>query len=120
MAKTKERQAYTLTLATERRMAQAFISKALAASASGNPTGRLPAGLPAPLPDRLPAPALGRPMGIKQVATMIGCSPWTVRQKLLPRGLPYFRSAASGKLIFYRDQVIRWIENQQQGGKTTK
>jgi len=116
MAKTKERQAYTLTLADERRKAGAFISKALAAGASGNHTGRLPVGLPAPLPGHLPALALGQAMGIKKVAALIGCSPWTVRQKLLPRGLPFFRSAASGKLIFYQSQVVRWIERQQQGG----
>ena len=120
MAKTKERQAYTLTLAARRREAQSFIAKALAAGASGNPAGRLPVGLPAPLPDGLTTPALGLPLDIKQVAAVIGCSPWTVRQKLLPRGLPFFRSAASGKLIFYTDQVARWIESQQQGGKTTK
>ena len=60
--------------------------------------------------------ALGRPLNIRAVAELIGCSPWTVRQKLLPEGLPYFRSGASGKLIFYRDQVIRWIETKQKGG----
>jgi len=100
----------------QRREAQSFISKALAAGASGNPAGSLPAGLPVPLTDRLPGPALGPPLDIKQVAAVIGCSPWTVRQKLLPRGLPFFRSAASGKLIFYQGQVVRWIERQQQGG----
>ena len=63
---------------------------------------------------------LGRPLDINQVAEMIGCSPWTVRQTLLPRGLPYFRFKASGRLTFYEGQVIRWIENQQQGGQTTK
>jgi hypothetical protein len=115
MAQTKERQAATLTLAARRREAAAFISKVLAAKASGNGAGRLPAELPAAFPDRLPA-HLGRPLDIKQVAAMIGCSPWTVRQKLLPRGLPFFRSAASGKLIFYECQVVRWIERQQQGG----
>ena len=52
---------------------------------------------------------------MNEVAAMIGCSPWTVRQKHLPRGLPFFRSAASGKLIFYEAQVIRWIEKQQGG-----
>jgi hypothetical protein len=54
------------------------------------------------------------------VAELIGCSPWTVRQTLIPRGLPHFRFAASGKLIFYTGQVTRWIESQQQGGTTTK
>jgi len=56
---------------------------------------------------------LGLPLDIRQAAAVIGCSPWTVRQKLIPMGLPRFRSGASGKLIFYRDQVIRWIENKQ-------
>jgi hypothetical protein len=59
---------------------------------------------------------LGPPLSIREAAALIGCSPWTVRQKLIPWGLPHFRSAASGKLIFYRDQIIRWIESQQQGG----
>ena len=63
---------------------------------------------------------LGRPLDISQVAEMIGCSPWTVRQTLIPRGLPHFRFKASGRLTFYEGQVIRWIENQQQGGNTTK
>jgi len=63
------------------------------------------------------APPLGLPLDMRQVADLIGCSPWTVRQTLIRRGLPHFRFGASGKLIFYRDQVVRWIENQQiQGG----
>jgi len=64
--------------------------------------------------------ALGMPLTIAEVALLIGCSPWTVRQTLIPRGLPHFRFKASGRLTFYEGQVIRWIENQQQGGKTTK
>ena len=65
-----------------------------------------------------PGLSLGVPMDIRTVAWFIGCSPWTVRQTLLPRGLPHFRSGASGRLIFYRDQVIRWIyEQQSKGGK---
>src|SRR5690349_12603271 len=63
---------------------------------------------------------LGPPLGIREVADLIGCSPWTVRQTLIPRGLPHFRFKASGRLTFYQSQVIRWIENQQQGGRTTK
>src|SRR5262249_556172 len=47
-------------------------------------------------------PPLGIPLNIREVAKMIGCSPWTVRQTLIPQGLPHFRFAASGKLIFYR------------------
>src|SRR5207248_9252839 len=60
--------------------------------------------------------ALGPPLNIAEVAELIGCSPWTVRQTLIPRGLPHFRFKASGRLIFYQDQVVRWIESQQQGG----
>jgi hypothetical protein len=62
-----------------------------------------------------PFPPLGIPLNIREAARMIGCSPWTVRQTLIPRGLPVFRSGASGKLIFYRDQVVRWIEKIQGG-----
>jgi hypothetical protein len=65
-----------------------------------------------------PAPSgaasrLGTPLDIRQVARIIGCSPWTVRNTLLPKGLPHFRSGASSKLLFYTEQVVRWIENQQ-------
>jgi hypothetical protein len=66
-----------------------------------------------------PSRDLGLPLNIREVAELIGCSPWTVRQTLIPRGLPYFRSGASGKLIFYTNQVVGWIEKQQ-GGITTK
>ena len=60
---------------------------------------------------------LGDPIPIHAVARMLGCSPWTVRQKYLPHGLPHFRSGPQGKLVFFRDQVIRWIlELQQKGG----
>jgi len=63
-----------------------------------------------------PGRELGLPLDIRQTAQLIGCSPWTVRQKLIPLGLPHVRFGASGKITFYRDQVIRWIECQQQGG----
>ena len=56
---------------------------------------------------------LGPPLGIGEVARLIGCSPWTVRQTLIPRGLPHFRFNPFGRLVFYQDQVIRWIEGQQ-------
>ena len=62
------------------------------------------------------ASRLGQPLDIRQVASLIGCSPWSVRNTWIPRGLPHFRSGASGKLIFYTSQVVRWIE-QRQGGK---
>jgi hypothetical protein len=68
-------------------------------------------------PELEPFGPLGIPLNIGEVARMIGCSPWSIRQTLIPRGLPHFRFTANGRLIFYRDQVIRWIEEQQQGGK---
>jgi hypothetical protein len=75
------------------------------------------------LPGKAQRPArrsLGEPLSIRQVAYLLGCSPWTVRQTLIPRGLPHFRFKASGRLTFFEGQVIRWIENQQQGGETTE
>lgn len=74
-------------------------------------------------PNRQPArPAprseLGPPLSIREVAALLGVSPWTVRQQHLPRGLPHFRSGPNGKLIFFRDQVVAWILTQQKkGGK---
>jgi hypothetical protein len=59
---------------------------------------------------------LGTPLTIREVASLIGCSAWTVRQSLMPRGLPHFRCSGHGRLTFFREQVIRWIEIQQQGG----
>lgn len=59
-------------------------------------------------------PQLGEPLDIKQIAKLIGCSPWTVRQVLIPAGLPHFRAGANGKLIFYHDQVVQWVVRQQQ------
>src|SRR5689334_1660729 len=57
--------------------------------------------------------ALGDAITIREVAAIIGCSVWTVRQRCMKRGLPYFRPSRTGRLIFYRDQVVRWlIENQ--------
>jgi hypothetical protein len=58
---------------------------------------------------------LGPPLSIGQVAALVGCSPWTVRQTLIPRGLPHFRFTASGRLTFFEGQVVAWIENQQRG-----
>ena len=60
--------------------------------------------------------SLGPPLDIRAAAELIGCSPWTVRQRLIPKGMPFFRAAASGKLIFYTNQIIRWIEKQQSKG----
>lgn len=65
-----------------------------------------------------PIDPLGDPLTIREVARLLGCSPWTVRHSYLPRGLPYLRSGPLGKLIFYRAQVVRWIlEHQRKGGK---
>jgi len=61
-----------------------------------------------------PPEPMGVPLSIREAARVIGCSPWTVRQKLMPRGLPHFRSGG-GKLLFYTNQIIRWIESQQKG-----
>jgi len=58
---------------------------------------------------------LGRPLDIGAAAEVIGCSPWTVRQRLIPSGLPHFRCSASGKLIFYSNQLVAWILKQQGG-----
>ena len=64
-----------------------------------------------------PEEALGDPLTIREVAKLLGCSPWTVRHRYLPKGLPHLRSGPMGKLIFYRAQVVRWIlERQQKGG----
>ena len=63
---------------------------------------------------------LGEPLSIREAAGLIGCSPWTVRQRYLPAGLPHHRLTPNGKLIFYRNQIIRWLLRQQQkGGITT-
>jgi hypothetical protein len=195
MAKTKERQAYTLTLAAEKPHADTLILRALSRHASANSPASLALELAVPLAEgladspgvqsqdapgagvsdshlrggidsapaargsrtrkasalpvppaiwgrgrspRQPGPVmrepvptpgplgagsrpslpLGQPLRIRDVAHMLGCSPWTVRQTLIPRGLPHFRFRASGRLTFYKDQVIRWVENQQ-GGNTT-
>jgi hypothetical protein len=60
---------------------------------------------------------LGTPLSIREVAELLGCSPWTIRQKYLPSGLPYFRLGPTGKLIFYRNQIIRWmLAHQKKGG----
>ena len=63
---------------------------------------------------------LGTPLNVEQVAKIIGCSPWSVRYRYLPMGLPHFRAKASGKLIFYSDQVVRWILHKQMKGGMLK
>ena len=70
---------------------------------------------PQPSPDSGGANALGPPLSIGEVATLIGCSTWTVRQKFLPLGLPHFRVSRTGKLLFYQNQLIRWLLRRQKG-----
>ncbi len=87
-----------------------------------------PASLGQLYPHRCPQPAnapltaqtapLGEPMTIADVASLLGCSPWTVRQRYLRQGLPHLRASARGRLVFFRSQVIAWIlKRQQKGGK---
>lgn len=59
---------------------------------------------------------LGEPLSIHEVAVMIGCSAWAVRNVWVPLGLPNLRSGPGAKLIFYREQVVAWILAQQQKG----
>jgi DNA-directed RNA polymerase specialized sigma24 family protein len=56
---------------------------------------------------------LGTPLTIDEVAELLGCSPWTVRQRYLRQGLPHLQASAHGKLIFFRKQIIAWVEKQQ-------
>lgn len=68
--------------------------------------------------DALTGLPLGEPLCIEDVATFLGCSPWTVRQKYLPQGLPHLRASLSGKFVFFQHQVVNWIlERQAKHGK---
>ena len=63
---------------------------------------------------------LGEPLSVYDAAHLIGCSAWTVRQKHVKSGLPCFRSGPSGRMIFYRNQVVAWIlerQKEQKGGE---
>jgi hypothetical protein len=60
--------------------------------------------------------SLGAPLSINEVARLIGWSPWTVRHRFLAAGLPHLRLGSGGKLIFYTNQVVRWLLWQQQKG----
>jgi AraC-like DNA-binding protein len=62
-------------------------------------------------------PELGQPLSIGEVASVLGCSEWTVRQRYMRQGLPYLRTSATGKLVFFRGQVIDWILERQQRQK---
>ena len=60
------------------------------------------------------ADPLGEPLTLEEVAELLGCSVWTVRKRCITRGLPHFRLGGTGKLVFYRAQVTRWILDQQE------
>jgi hypothetical protein len=74
---------------------------------------------PGHCPPQCPQPGgadpLGSPLSIREAAAVIGCSTWTVRQKYLRLGLPHLRVGATGKLLFYKNQLIRWLMAQQKG-----
>jgi len=65
-----------------------------------------------------PDNALGAPMTIRQVSQLLGCSEWTIRQQYLPKGLPHFRLSPRGKLLFFHNQIVRWVldRQRQKGG----
>ncbi len=65
----------------------------------------------------MPDDRLGQPLTLTQTARMIGCSPWTIRQKLIPKGLPHFQPRAGSRLIFYENQVFTWIRRHQRKGR---
>src|SRR5580693_4925432 len=44
----------------------------------------------------LALPELGPPLSIGEVAGVLGCSEWTVRQRYMRQGLPYLRTSATG------------------------
>ena len=67
-----------------------------------------PQGTPRPM-----SPTLGPPLNIAEVAALLGCSAWTVRQRYMPQGLPCLRASVSGKLVFFEKQVIDWILKRQ-------
>ena len=67
--------------------------------------------------DEFPEP-LGEPLSIREVADLIGCSVWTIRQRYLRAGIPFVRLRPLGKLIFYRNQIIHWLLTEQQKGGT--
>ena len=60
--------------------------------------------------------SLGVPLSINEVARLIGCSVWTIRQRYLPAGLPHLRMRPNGKLIFYKNQITHWLLTEQQKG----
>ena len=84
------------------------------------PRAELPEALPASGNSSEMAPdPLGEALAIREVAKLIGCSVWTVRHRFIPDGLPHLRTGRTGKLLFYKNQIIRWLlREQQKGGET--
>lgn len=63
-----------------------------------------------------PSP-LGEPLTVDEVATLLGCSAWTVRQRYLRQGMPYLQARPRGKIVFFREQIIAWtLKRQRQKG----
>ena len=60
---------------------------------------------PEDYPQHYPPSRLGEPMDIQDVAELLGCSVWTVRQRYLPDGLPHIRASARGRFVFFRKQL---------------
>lgn len=89
-----------------------------AAESLGFPAFRLGQWSPDHYPQHYPTPEvtrfpLGEPMDIEDVAALLGCSPWTVRQKYLPAGLPHIRASRHGRIVFFREQIVDWILERQ-------
>jgi hypothetical protein len=59
---------------------------------------------------------LGPPLSINEVSRLVGVSVWTVRHRCLAAGLPYFRVGPTGKLLFYKNQIIHWLLTEQRKG----
>ena len=70
---------------------------------------------PEDYPQHYPPSRLGEPMDIEDVAELLGCSVWTVRQRYLPAGLPHIRASTRGRFVFFQKQVIDWILKRQKG-----
>jgi len=58
---------------------------------------------------------LGQPLTLRQVAAVLGVSPWSVRQTWLRLGLPFVRAGRRGRFIFFQKEVERFLRNLQGG-----
>jgi len=78
-------------------------------------TAALPEGLPVAPPE---AVELGDRLTVAGVARLLGCSKWTVRHRLIPQGLPHWRTSKNGKYLFYERSVQTWWwgRRQRKGG----